>query len=89
MPLWTGLVIGWIAICTNATPPNARWGLPPLTLFPTQAACVANDRAAQAWLAKVWKVTGRKDPLRMTCWCEHVTPARGWSLDAAAAAPVQ
>jgi hypothetical protein len=76
MPMWTGLVIGWIVICTNATPPDARWGMPPLTLYPTQTACVAADRAVNVLLEQIWRSSGRKDPLEKTCWCEHVTPAR-------------
>jgi hypothetical protein len=77
MPMWTGLVIGWIIICTTAEVPNARWGNPPLTMFPTQAACIAADRATNALLVQIWRETGRKDPLEQTCWCQQVTPARG------------
>ena len=79
MPLWAGLVIGWIVVCAQADPPNARWGLPPVTLFPTQAACVEANRATMALLAELWPKSSRKDPFDMTCWCEHVTPARGWT----------
>ena len=75
MPLWTGLVIGWIVICTNATPPNARWGMPPLTMYKTQAACVEADRAVNALLVKMWR--GREDSLKQTGWCGHVTAAPG------------
>jgi hypothetical protein len=77
MPTWTGVVIGWIVICTNATPPNARWGNPPLTMFATQAACIEADRVTQAWLARIWREARSTEPLEMTCWCQHVTPAKG------------
>jgi hypothetical protein len=76
MPTWTGLVIGWIVICTNATVPSGRWGNPPLTLFPTQAACIEADRVTNAWLAQLWREARRTDPLEQTCWCQHVTPAK-------------
>jgi hypothetical protein len=80
MPMWTGLVIGWIIICTTAEVPNARWGNPPLTMFPTQAACIAAERATEATLAQLWKTVGRTDALELTCWCQQVTPARGLTL---------
>jgi hypothetical protein len=76
MPLWTGLVIGWIVICTDATPPNGRWGNPPLTLYATQAACIEADRAMNVSMEKLWRAAGRTDPLGLTCWCQHVTPAK-------------
>jgi hypothetical protein len=78
MATWTGVVIGWIVVCSTAVFPDPRWGNPPITLFPTQAACIAANQWATAWIADL----ARRDPRpqdkneHLTCWCDHVTPAK-------------
>lgn len=85
MPTWTGLVIGWIVLCAGATPPNGRWGNPPVTMHKTQAACIEADRAMNVTLATLYRAAGK--PLDLQCWCQHVTLPRGQSLDAFCAHP--
>lgn len=80
MPTWTGLVIGWIVICAGATPPDGKWGNPPLTLYPTQAACIEGNRAMNETMAKLYRAVGK--PLELNCGCQHVTPQRGTTRDA-------
>jgi hypothetical protein len=55
--------------------PTGRWPTAPLVLFPTEAACQAADRAADALLADALRGTGRTDP-PLTCWCAGVVQGR-------------
>jgi cobalamin biosynthesis Mg chelatase CobN len=68
--------IGWIVVCATAVVPTGRWPTAPLVLFPTEAACQAADRAADALLADALRGTGRTAPVDLQCWCAGVVQGR-------------
>jgi len=78
------VLIGWITLCTGATPPSGRWPTIPTTLSETRADCEAANVRANKILAAVFKAAPRPGTETVTCWCAPVTPPSGqvvtWAL---------
>jgi len=71
-------VLGWITICAGLlTAPVAGVPRAPWMAFPTEAACQAANKEAQAVVLQVLVRVGRAQEARagLTCWCEPVVPA--------------
>jgi len=74
------VLIGWISLCTGATPPTGRWPEIPYTLSRTQADCVAANVRANQLLAAIAKAAPRPGTETLTCWCAPVTAPPGESV---------